>query len=101
MSLRSAIDEDLTSNNSEKRDFPEYNQVELVCAVALEILETSSHFANPFDRSDHLKIQIGIHTGQVVAGIVGLSNIQFCMFGDAVNTSSRMCSNSQVAYCFS
>jgi class 3 adenylate cyclase len=82
-----------------KRHFSDYNHVELMCSVALEILETSIEYKNPFN-TDSLKIKIGIHTGGIVAGIVGLSKIQFCLFGDTVNTSSRMCSNSLVNFLF-
>ena len=97
MSLRTGED-DGASAVSQKRAFPQYNQVELVGSVALEILERRGDFQNPFDPTVALQIQIGIHTGQIVAGIVGLSNIQFCLFGDSVNTSSRMCSNSEVIF---
>lgn len=42
------------------------------------------------------QMRAGIHTGSVVAGIVGLKKFQYDIWGDAVNTASRMESNGQV-----
>jgi adenylate cyclase len=44
---------------------------------------------------DRWKVRIGIHTGPVVAGVVGINKFAFDIWGDTVNFSSRMESSSE------
>lgn len=45
--------------------------------------------------NSNMKIKIGIHTGRVIAGVIGFHKPQFSLIGDTVNTTSRVCSTGE------
>ncbi len=47
------------------------------------------------NRPAQWKVRIGIHTGPVIAGVVGINKFAFDIWGDTVNYSSRMESSGQ------
>lgn len=66
------------------------DHAEQIATMALDLLHQSGQFKVKYLPGVPLQLRIGMHTGPCCAGVVGLTMPRYCLFGDTVNTASRM-----------
>jgi class 3 adenylate cyclase len=72
---------------------PRSDHAEAVARMALEMLATVEFLSKTTNTP--LSLRIGIHTGAAVAGVIGKKKFAYDLWGDTVNTASRMESHGQ------
>ena len=65
--------------------------------MALDILEVVETFKIRPKRPT--RVRIGINSGPVVGGVVGLTMPRYCLFGNTVNLASRLETNGEGCSC--
>ena len=67
---------------------PREDHAEAIAEMALGMQEEMIRIRS--ETGEDLSIRIGINTGPVVAGVIGIQKFTYDLWGDAVNTASRM-----------
>ena len=67
---------------------PKPDHAEAIAEMAIDMQTTMVQFNA--ETGQNFRMRIGIHTGPVTAGVIGVKKFIYDLWGDTVNTASRM-----------
>ena len=61
---------------------------EQICAMTLDLLSSVKDVDIPHIPGEKIRLRIGVHSGECVAGLTGIKTPRYLLFGESINTAN-------------